>query len=291
MINPTVLMSDTQHFSTEAAINPYYSRLLPNKKRAQLEHTAIQHALEAIGVNVVKVASPSESQDGVYTANWALVRDDTAILARLPAVRQAEEAYAEQVLRSLGKKVITLPQPWRFSGQGDALACGNYLLCGQGYRSDEAAQAYAAHTLGYERVQLQTLPQRDTHHMPVINSVSGWPDSFFYDIDLALAILRAPSPTQAGLIAYCSEAFTDESRDKLENLHNVHTLHVSYAEATEAFALNLVSNGKAVVMTNSAPLFQSSLEVLGFTAHTPEIHELSKGGGYIRCTTLTLASS
>ncbi len=37
------------------------------------------------------------------------------------------------------------------------------------------------------------------------NAVSGWADSFFYDIDLALSIIKAPEGGQKGLIAYCPE--------------------------------------------------------------------------------------
>src|SRR5690606_33776297 len=133
----------------------------------------------------------------------------------LPNVRKAEEEAARRVLTELGKEVITVPDNLRFSGQGDALACGNYLFCGKGYRSDEAAQAFAADILGYERIQLQTIPLLDKDGKPVVNAVSGWEDSFFYDIDLALSIIQHPLETSPGLIAYCPEAFTPESQRML----------------------------------------------------------------------------
>jgi N-dimethylarginine dimethylaminohydrolase len=41
-------------------------------------------------------------------------------------------------------------------------------------------------------------------------------------------------------------------------------------------------------MSALAPKFKAKLESLGFKVITPEITELAKGGGYIRCTTLTL---
>ena len=174
LINHTVLMSDAQHFSAEQAINPYYDDQNIDLSRAISEHNAIAKALSEAGITIVSVPSPVDSQDGVYTANWALVRGDKAILARLPDVRKAEEAYAKQVLEQLGKTVIETPKDLKFSGQGDALACGNYLFCGQGYRSDEAAQAFAAKELGYERIQLQTVPKLDATGSPMNNAVSGW---------------------------------------------------------------------------------------------------------------------
>jgi N-dimethylarginine dimethylaminohydrolase len=290
-INRTVLMSDALNFSAEQAINPYYFDSHTDTSAAQQEHDSIRSALESAGVTVVTTTSPSDSQDGVYTANWALVRGNIAIPARLPNVRKAEEAHARAVLRDLGKELVEVPEGLRFSGQGDALACGDFLFCGNGYRSDEAAQKFAADTLGYTRIQLQTIPQLDEVGRPVVNAISGWEDSFFYDIDLALSIIRHPSGDMPGLIAYCPEAFTDESRTTLEELQktgDIEAIVVSLEEAEQAFACNLVSTGETVVMGDGAPKLKSELETRGLTVLTPHIRELSKGGGYIRCTTLTL---
>lgn len=290
-INRTVLMSDALNFSAAQAINPYYFDSHTNTGVAQAEHNSIQAALASAGVVVVKVPSPVDSQDGVYTANWALVRGDKAVPARLPNVRKAEEEYARRVLRSFGKELVEVPEGLRFSGQGDALACGDYLFCGKGYRSDEAAQKFAADTLGYTRVQLQTIPQLDEQGQPVINPISGWEDSFFYDIDLALSIIRHPSDTAPGLIAYCPDAFTPESRLTLAEMTSaglIEAITVSLEEAEEAFACNLVSTGETVIMGDGAPRLKGELEARGITVLTHHIQELSKGGGYIRCTTLTM---
>ncbi len=288
-MNQSVLMSGADFFDDSAAINPLMnSSVAIDRDKAQKEHEQIRAALSQAGVHIVQVAPPADCQDGVYTANWALVRGDTAVLARLPNARTAEEPYAEQILRDLGKKVVRVPDGLRFSGQGDALPCGNYLFCGSGYRSDAAAQAFAADTLGFERIQLQAVPKRNWLGRPVANKASGWPDSYFYDIDLALSVLREPAPTERGLIAYCPQAFTKKSQAILRDFDAVDKIEVSLAEAKHAFACNLVSTGTAVVMSARAPQFKAELEKRNFTVFTPEITELAKGGGYIRCTTLTL---
>lgn len=281
-------MSDALHFSAEQAINPYYDDQNVDLAKACAEHRAITQALSAAGITITSVPSPTDSQDGVYTANWALVRGDVAILARLPEVRRAEETYAEQALEQLGKKVIKAPEGLKFSGQGDALACGNLLFCGRGYRSDEAAQEFAAQQLGYERIQLQTIPELDHNGIPVTNAVSGWADSFFYDIDLALSIIKAPEGNEKGLIAYCPAAFMPESQEILLALDSVDKIEVSLEEAMEAFASNLVSTGQTVIMSAHAPDFTNALKTYGLAVLTPEVSELAKGGGYIRCTTLTI---
>lgn len=288
-LNNSILMSDADNFSTDQPINPYYDQSSVDIDQAIQEHATIHQMLVKAGITVMQVPSPSDSQDGVYTANWALVRSGKAVLARLPNARKAEEAYAERILSDLGIEAIHVPEGLKFSGQGDALACGNYLFCGSGYRSDEAAQAFAANALGYERVQLKTIPQLGNDGTPVINQASGWADSFFYDIDLALAIIKAPTDSEKGLIAYCPEAFTQKSRDLLTHSDKVEKIEVSLSEAQEAFATNLVSTGETVVMSARAPHLKSALEAHGLTVLTPAITELAKGGGYIRCTTLTIS--
>lgn len=281
MINQTVLVSGADYFALDAPINPYYDDKPVNVAQAKSDHVKIVGAFEQAGMEVVKVAPPQDSQDGVYTANWALVRGDRAVLSRLPNARKAEESYAAKTLASLGIETITVPEDWHFSGQGDALPCGQFLLAGQGYRSDSRAQAFAAETLGYELVQLQTVPQLDVDGQPHINASSGWPDSFFYDIDLAMAVIRED------LIAYCPEAFDEASRAKIAELP-VEKIIVSYDEAVKGFACNLVSTGETVIMSNHAPQLQAAIERYGLKTITPDVQELPRGGGYIRCVSLTL---
>jgi N-dimethylarginine dimethylaminohydrolase len=345
MLNKTVLMSGVDYFDDSQPINPFMTRQEPiDREKARAEHDQIRQALESAGVTVIKVDPPAGCQDGVYTANWALVRGSTAVMARLPNARKGEEVYAEHVLMAQGKTIVHVPDEFKFSGQGDALPCGNYLFCGSTYRSDVAAQAFVAETLGYERIQLEAVPQTDTNGLPVTNAYSGWPDSFYYDIDLAISILKAPQEVcthgaQAsndgaissrgadgavseygdestaeknsasteevssaggsaagqgdcsecrGLIAWCPQAFTEESQQVLRSFDTVDKIEVASDEAKFAFACNLVSTGQTVAMSAEAPLFKAEIEAHGLQVITPEITELAKGGGYIRCTTLTL---
>lgn len=287
-INQTVLMSSARYFANEQQINPYYSDELVDIDRAMTEHDQLRRTMEQAGVTVRLVDAPPDSQDGVYTANWALIRRNKAVLARLPLARRSEEAWAERQLQALGVEVIRVPENWHFSGQGDALPAGNYLFCGQGYRSDERAQAFAAETLGYERVQLQTVPLTDQAGQPLINQASQWPDSFYYDLDLALSVITVPHDGQKGLIAYCPDAFTAGSLSTLLSLTNrFDIISVSEAEAKEAFACNLVSTGTTVIMSDRAPDLQRELEQHGLNVLTPSVVELAKGGGFIRCQTLS----
>lgn len=275
-------MSGAEYFNNDFAINPYYDEVPVDLDKAIAEHTSVADALKAAGVEVLRVPPPEGCQDAVYTANWALTRGKKAILSSLPNKRQAEQPYAKQALEDLGFEVIEAPH--RFSGQGDALPCGNYLFMGTSYRTAPEMHQFVADTLGFEVISLQTIPQLDETGKAQTNPITGWPDSFFYDIDLALSIIRDD------LIAWCPDAFTIPSQEKLRALP-IEKIEVSLEEAMEGFACNLVSTGQTVVMSAHAPQLQAAIEARSLTTITPEIQELAKGGGYIRCTTLTLNNS
>lgn len=285
-------MSGADYFSDQFAINALMDSSIPvNQAQAIKEHTMVKQALERAGVKVIQVPAPPNLQDGVYTANWALVRNGSALMARLPNKRQGEESYAAEHLRRLGIKTITLPPAVaRYSGQGDSLPCGDIVFTQSPYRTSPEAHSYLTSVLGYQQViRLQTKPSRWWGFGPAKrNKITGWPDSPTYDIDLALAILRWPENGHKGLIAWCPDAFTGTSRKLLRQLDAVDKIEVSYQEAMSAYALNLVSTGQAVVMNSGAPLFQSAIEQHGLQTFPLEMPELKKGGGSIRCITLTL---
>lgn len=279
LMNRRVLMTGADYFTVDAAINPYMIDSGVSQQKAIAEHKLIRSCYEQVGITVERVAPPADCQDGIYAANWGLVRGQTVVLSSLPGPRQAEEAYAKGCLEKLGFKTIVAP--YRFSGQGDALPCGDRLFMGSQYRTDQRMHKFIADNLGFEVIGLQTVPLHDSAGHPAINKVSGWPDSFFYDLDLALAVLT-PS-----LIAWCPEAFLPSSQKKLQAI-KIDKIEVSLAEATQGFACNLISTGKTVVMSARAPQLKAAIEARGFKTITPSVTEIAKGGGYIRCVSLTL---
>jgi len=283
MINSKLLVSGAEFLADDFEINPYYTKESIDLKKACREHAEIVNCFKKAGISIVKVDAPINCQDGVYTANWALVKDGVAVMSRLPEARRAEEPYARKTLENLGIKCLEVPENYLFSGQGDSLRAGDYLFAGSGYRSDPAAQAFAATKLGLNLVQLHTKPELNPDGTIHINPVTDHADSLFYDLDLALSVIDEHT------IAYCPAAFDDDSNAKLEHLANFDKIIVSYEECVSGFACNLVSTGKHVVMSSRAPLLQRELESRGLICFTPEITELKKGGGYIRCVSLWLS--
>ena len=275
-----MLLSGADYFAIEE-LNPYeHKNVQPDIDQAKVEHAALRAAFSQAGIEVVKVAPPPNCQDGIYTANWGLCWRGKAVRSSLPNLRQAEEPYAKEVLNSLGYEVID--PIGRFSGQGDCLPCGDYLFVGSRYRTDAQMHRFLEDQFDCKVIGLETVPATDERGQPITNKVTGWPDSYFYDLDLALAVL---SPK---LIAWCPEAFNLASRQAIEALP-IEKIAVSLTEAKEGFACNLVSTGETVIMSSHAPILKAALEARNFKVITPEIQELVKGGGYIRCCSLTLA--
>ena len=281
MINQKLLVSGAEFFADDFKINPYYSNSQINREKAILEHQEIINCFKKAGIEVIQVEAPANCQDGVYTANWAITKDNKAVMSRLPQARKAEEPYAEQKLRELGYEIYHAPDNLLFSGQGDSLRCGDYLFAGSGYRSEPESQQFVADTLGLKLVQLHTKPQLNADGSIHINPETNHADSFFYDLDLALSVI------DENTIAYCPDAFDEASNQKIE-MTPVNKIKVSLEEAQEGFACNLVSTGEYVIMSNHAPNFQKELESRGFICLTPDVTELKKGGGYIRCISLWL---
>ena len=197
MINQKLMVSGADYFADTYEINPYYTQSAIDIEKAKAEHALILDCFREAGIELVKVDPPKDCQDGVYTANWALVKDGVAVLARLPEARRAEEAVACKYLQEQGIKVVQVPDNYLYSGQGDSLRCGKYLIGGRGYRSDPEAQQFAAETLGLELVQVHAKPQLNSDGSPHINPYTNHADSFWYDLDLAVSVIDEQITTSA----------------------------------------------------------------------------------------------
>jgi N-dimethylarginine dimethylaminohydrolase len=202
----------------------------------------------------------------IYTANTALVRDGRAVLGEPPAQRKAEIPYMRDWLTGNGVEVFDAPYP--FSGQGDALACGDLLLAGYGQRTDPRMHPVLADLLGYTRDQL----------VPLRTAGPQW-----YDLDLAVAVIDSQK------VAYHPPALHPAARRRLQGLSDrgIELIEVCPAEAAR-FALNLISDATTVTMTSGAPRLAADLRERGLHVVELATTELAKGGGGIRCTALTL---
>lgn len=281
-------MTDANHIGI-AGINAHEDiHHGPNRTAAIKQFIGIQAAIRAAGIQITQIPSPAGCQDGVYTANWAATHNGRALLSRLPNARQAEEPYAEEQLTKLGFEVRR--PAGIFSGQGDCLLFNDHeVILGHGYRTHLTPSLLEnLNWLGVTPTIIQTKPQRALGFLwKRRNRVSGLYDSYYYDIDLAVAVI-APN-----VLAVCLDALTHEGRTAIRGLETrrsnpVTIIPITLAEARYAFASNLVSTGEHIVMAEGAPLLQAELEHRGYTVTTAPNDQFRLTGGGIRCVTLTL---
>ena len=86
----------------------------------------------------------------------------------------------------------------------------------------------------------------------------------------------------------CPDALLPESQKSIQSFPSLEKIEVSFEEATKGFACNLVSTGETVIMSAHAPNLEEKLKAHGLEIIKPNVSELAKGGGFIRCSSLTL---
>lgn len=282
-LNRRVLVTDAR-FLHPKGINAFEDTgVQPNPEAAQAEHATAVAAFEEAGITVEQIASPPDCQDGVFTANWGLTWGGKALLSKLPNLRQDEEPAAEAALQALGFQ--TQRAGVLFSGQGDAMIIGGErVLIGNGYRTDPAVANGIQDWLGLEVTVVRARPKRRWYGAAVRNKVTGLWDSYYYDLDMAVAVIRPD------LLAVCFDALTAEGRRAIKGLRDVEIIPVAEHEARNGLACNLVSTGDTVVMSDEAPQLAAHLEGHHLKVIKLSNRELRKSGGGFRCMSLSLYS-
>src|SRR4029453_2759978 len=146
-------------------------------------------------------------------------------------------------------------------GEGDFAylpgAYGGLILAGHGFRTEPAAHAEAQEVLARPVISLKLV------------------DPVFYHLDTALAALDDRHVT------YYPEAFSRASQRVLAQLFPDAVL-ADRADA-EAFGLNLVSDGRHVVLNAEAVGMAGKVKGAGYIPVPVELGELKRGGGSVKC--------
>jgi N-dimethylarginine dimethylaminohydrolase len=196
----------------------------------------------------------------VYAANGAFSIDGTVYGARFKHPQRAAEAAVHQLFYRSGN--------WHFAhplhvneGEGDFAylrgAYGGLILAGHGFRTDPAAHAEAQEVLGRPVVSLKLV------------------DPAFYHLDTALAALDDRHVT------YYPDAFSPASQQVLRQLFP--DAVIADRTDAEAFGLNLVSDGRHVILNAEAGAMADKLRAAGYVPVPVELSELKRGGGSVKC--------
>jgi N-dimethylarginine dimethylaminohydrolase len=255
-------MCPPEHFTVEYAINPWMDITAEvDAVRAVKQWESLRSTLINLGHVVHVLDARPGLPDMVYSANGAFSVDGTVYGARFRYPQRADEAVAHRAFYDTAGS-------WRFvapehvnEGEGDfaylPAAYGGIVLAGYGFRTDPAAHAEAQEVLGRPVVSLKLI------------------DPAFYHLDTALAVLDDRHVT------YYPEAFSGASRQVLAQLFPDAVI-ADRADA-EAFGLNLVSDGRHVVLNAEATAMADKLRVAGYVPVLVELGELKRGGGSVKC--------
>ncbi|OCB54300.1 N-dimethylarginine dimethylaminohydrolase [Mycobacterium vulneris] len=255
-------MTAPEYFTVEYAINPWMDTATPvDTALALTQWDTLRRVYADLGHTVDLVAPRTGLPDMVYAANGGFLVGDTAVVARFAYPQRAGEAdaYAEWMAAAGYRPVRTEHVN---EGQGDLLLVGSNLLAGYGFRTDRRAHDEIAAITGLGVTSLELVDPR------------------FYHLDTALAVLDDST------IAYYPPAFSDDARERLTELFST-AIEVGSADAY-VLGLNVVSDGRHVVMPAAATGFAAQLRRAGFEPIGVDLSELLKGGGSVKCCTLEL---
>ncbi len=256
-------MCPPEHFVVEYAINPWMDVTSPvDTELALKQWQGLRETLQRLGHEVYALAPEIGLPDMVYAANGAFTVDGVVYGARFRFPQRTLEEAAHR------RFYAATFSDWRFvapsyvnEGEGDFVylpgAYGGMILAGHGFRTDPLAHGEAQDALGRPVVSLRLVDPR------------------FYHLDVALAAIDDAN------VAYFPGAFAESSQRVLRQLFPDAVL-ADEADAL-AFGLNLVSDGRNVVLNTEASALGAKLAAAGYNPVLVELGELKKGGGSVKC--------
>ena len=259
-------MCPPSHFAVTYAINPWMDPSAPvDPHRAMAQWDTLRRTYLALGHTVEVLPAVPGLPDMVFAANGGVVVGGRAISSRFRyAERAGEEAPYHDWFAAHGAP--TTRPAHVCEGEGDILAVGRHLLVGSGFRSDPAVIAEIDEVLaqpnGLTVVPLELVDPR------------------FYHLDTALGVLDDRTA------AYLPAAFSVESAGVLRDLFT-DLIPSSEADA-EVLGLNIVSDGRHVVLEAAAMGLHAQIRERGFDPIGVDMSELRKAGGAVKCCTLEL---
>jgi N-dimethylarginine dimethylaminohydrolase len=252
-------MCPPEHFAVQYAINAWMDLAVPvDVELAGKQWERLRETLVELGHQVHVLAALPGLPDQVYAANGAFSVDGTVYGARFRYPQRGPEAVAHRAFYAAhGWHYVTATETNEGEGDFAYLPGPGLILAGYGFRTETAAHAQAQEVLGRPTISLRLADPR------------------FYHLDTALAVLDDHT------IVYYPDAFSQSSRQVLRQLFP-EALLASETDAL-AFGLNLVSDGRHVLLPAEATGMASRLAAAGYEPIPIELSELKKGGGSVKC--------
>ncbi|MGH3713855.1 MAG: dimethylargininase [Micromonosporaceae bacterium] len=265
------LMCRPTYFAVEYAINPWMDPSEPvDTDLAITQWDALAEAYRGLGHTVELIEPLPGLPDMVFAANGAFVMDGRVYGAQFRNPQRADEGPAYRAWFESAGYPVQLPK-YVNEGEGDFLPVdspvGQLILAGTGFRTELAAHAEVQDAFGRPVITMRLTDPR------------------FYHLDTAMFPLGG-APDRPANIAYYPEAFSDGSRQVLEQLYP--NAIIASAEDAAVLGLNAVSDGRHVVLNAEAERLARQLESRGYVPVRVNVSELRKAGGGPKCCTLEI---
>jgi N-dimethylarginine dimethylaminohydrolase len=259
------LMCPPTYFEVTYSINPWMDPDQPvDIVRAMAQWQWLLDSFLELGHKVDLVDPVPGLPDMVFTANAATVVDGQVLVAHFRnRERTAETPAFLEWFRDHGYPQARVATRIN-EGEGDFLSTRSRILAGRGMRSEQLAHGEAEEFFGRPVVGLDLVDPR------------------FYHLDTALAVLD----DDADEIMCYPGAFSASSQARLAELYPDAVL----ADEADAlvFGLNVVSDGRNVLLSAAAAALATRLRDRGFRPVGLDLSELLKAGGGIKCCSLEL---
>jgi N-dimethylarginine dimethylaminohydrolase len=258
----TYLMCAPEYFAVEYAINPWMDPANPvDVELAVKQWEGLRETLVGLGHTVHTLEPVPGLPDLVYAANGGFTVDGVVYGARFRYAQRIPEAAVHRAFYQRHREYRFVAPTQINEGEGDFAylpdAYGGLVLAGYGFRTEPAAHSEAQDALGRPVVSLRLVDPR------------------FYHLDVALAALDDAN------VVYVPGAFSPSSQRVLAQLFPDAVL--ADTDDALAFGLNLVSDGRHVVLSAQASALAARLGGAGYQPVPVELGELRKGGGSVKC--------
>lgn len=257
------LLCPPTYFDVVYVINEWMHPENPvDTARAMRQWEQLVRTYRALGHDVAIVDPVPGLPDMVFVTDSGLVVGGRVLGARYKTLQRAAEA--NHVMRWFEANCFPDPRRPCFvnEGEGDFLVVGDVILAGTGFRTDPRAHAEAAAHLRREVITLNLV------------------DPTYYHLNTALGVLDDRT------IAYFPRAFAPDSHTLLQE--RFPDAIIADEADTEWLGLNLVSDGRKVVLAAQASGLAERLRERGFVPVPVDFSEFRKAGGGIKCATLEL---
>ena len=255
------------YFSIDYSINQWMDpKNQADKELAQKQWESLRDTYEELGVDVESFEAVPGLPDQVFPGDSIFVYGKHAVAGNFSVPERAAEV--EPMVERFAKKgfeIHRMPAGVNFEGNAEAIFWNGRILGGFGVRSDLSAMEHLGKMLNVEILPLEIKAP-------------------YFHLDMCVC------PLNNETLAYVPDAFTDESRTKIESL-GANLVSIDQDEGLK-LACNSMAVGDTVILsTPNVNKFPKALEEVGFRVIALDLSEFAKSGGGAKCLTLEAYSA